>query len=167
MANAEQSKQQLTLPSAHEIVITRWFAAPPHLIWRAHTDPALIPQWWGPRYLTTTVDKLDLRVGGQWRFVQLSADRGEHAFHDDYKLIELKARLPYPFEYEAMAGHVILETGTFVEQDGGTLLTMHALFANQEDRDGMIASGMEEGQSEGWERLDELTAALAQGDATA
>ncbi len=160
MTISPESKQRLTLPSEREILITRWFAAPPSLLWRAHTDAALIPQWWGPAIYTTVVDAMELRVGGKWRYVQTAADGGEHAFRGEYKEILPEERLVYTFEYEPMAGHIILETATFKAMDGGTLLTMHALFDNQEDRDGMIASGMEEGQSEGWDRLAAVMPAL-------
>ena len=160
MATTAKTRQTLTLPSEREIVITRWFAAPQALLWRAHTDPVLIPQWWGPSIYTTTVDAMDVRVGGKWRYLQVAADGGVHAFRGEYKEIVPDKRLVYTFEYEPMAGHIILETATFEAVDGGTLVTMHALFDSQEDRDGMIASGMEAGQSEGWDRLAAMTKSL-------
>jgi uncharacterized protein YndB with AHSA1/START domain len=160
MAEDAKSKQTLTLPSEREILITRWFAAPQSLVWRAHTDPALIPQWWGPAIYTTTVETMDVRVGGKWRYVQVAEDGVEHAFRGEYKEVLPDCRLVYTFEYEPLAGHIILETATFAPMDNGTFVTMHALFDNQEDRDGMIASGMEDGQAEGWERLAALATAL-------
>ncbi len=161
MEQSQVAKQTMTLPSEREIQIVRWFDAPRALLWRAQTDPALIAEWWGPRYLRTSVDKHDLRVGGQWRYVQVAPDGSTHAFRGEFKEVNPVEKLVYTFEYEAMAGHVILETATLVEQDGGTLLTMHQLFASSEDRDGMIASGMEEGQIESWDRLAELLSAQA------
>jgi uncharacterized protein YndB with AHSA1/START domain len=67
---ADKSETVLTIPSEREIVITRTFEAPRDLVFRIITDPALVEQWWGPRKYATVVDKLDLRVGGVWRFIR-------------------------------------------------------------------------------------------------
>jgi len=67
-------------PGKQEIVITRVFDAPRELVFKTITDPSLVPQWWGPKRFTTTVDKMEVRPGGQWRFVQRDADGNEHAF---------------------------------------------------------------------------------------
>jgi uncharacterized protein YndB with AHSA1/START domain len=76
----------LTMPSDREIVMERVFNAPRELVFKAYTDPDLIPKWWGPRYLTTTVDKMDVRVGGVWRFVQRDAQGQESAFNGVYRV---------------------------------------------------------------------------------
>ena len=150
----------LTLPSDQEIVMERVLNAPRELVFKAHTDPNLISKWWGPRRYTTTVDKLDLRVGGVWRFIQHDAAGNEYAFNGVYREIVPPERLSYTFEFEGMPGHVLLETVTFEEQNGKTKLTVTGSFQSVEDRDGMLHSGMEEGANESYERLAELLATL-------
>jgi uncharacterized protein YndB with AHSA1/START domain len=77
----------VTTPSDREIVMTRVFDAPRELVFKAYTDPSLIPQWWGPRGFTTTVDQMDVRPGGVWRFVQRGPDGSEYAFNGVYREI--------------------------------------------------------------------------------
>jgi uncharacterized protein YndB with AHSA1/START domain len=155
------SASTLALPSEREIVMERVFAAPRELVFKAYTDPNLIPKWWGPRKYTTTVDKLDVRVGGAWRFVQRDADGNVYAFNGEYREIAPPKRLSYSFEFEGMPGHVLLETVTFEEQDGQTKVTVTSLFASAEDRDGMLQSGMEQGARESQDRLAELLGSMA------
>lgn len=150
-------------PGSHVIVITRDFNAPRELVFRAMTDPALIPQWWGgPANSTTTVDQMDVRKGGIWRYVERDADGNEYAFNGVYHEITAPERLVYTFEFEGMPGHVLLETVTLEERDGKTTLTDLSVFQSIEDRDGMIQSGMEEGATASWDRLDELAQSMAQ-----
>jgi uncharacterized protein YndB with AHSA1/START domain len=148
-------------PGKQAVVITRIFDAPRELVFKAITDPGLIPQWWGPRRLTTTVDKMDVRPGGVWRFVQRDQDGNEYAFNGVYHAVVPPERLVYTFEFEGMPGHVLLETVTFEEHDGKTTATDTPVFQTVEDRDGMLASGMEEGAVETMDRFAEL---LAKGD---
>jgi uncharacterized protein YndB with AHSA1/START domain len=145
-------------PGKQEIIITRLFDAPLETVFKAYTDPKLIPQWWGPRGLTTTVDKMEVKPGGSWRFVQRDVEGNEYAFHGVYHLIESPARLVYTFEFEGMPGHVLLATVTFEDQDGKTKLTDRSVFQSVADRDGMLQSGMEEGASESMDRFAELLA---------
>jgi uncharacterized protein YndB with AHSA1/START domain len=151
----------LTLPSDRAIVMERVFNAPRALVFKAYTDPDLIPKWWGPRKYTTTVDKLDVRVGGAWRFVQRDADGNVYAFNGEYREIAPPGRLSYTFEFEGLPGHVLLETVTFEEQGGQTKVTVTSLFESVEDRDGMLQSGMEQGANESQDRLAELLETLA------
>jgi uncharacterized protein YndB with AHSA1/START domain len=145
-----------TFPSDREIVITRIFDAQRNLVFKVVTDPNLIPQWWGPKRFTTTVDKMDVRPGGVWRFVQRDTDGKEYAFNGVYREIAPPERLVYTFEFEGMPGHVILETVTFEEQNGKTKQVVTDLFQTIEDRDGMYKSGMEEGAVETMGRFEEL-----------
>lgn len=142
-------------PGKHDILMTREFNAPRELVFRALTDPKLIPQWWGPKSVTTTVDQMEVRMGGIWRYVQHDANGGEYAFRGVYHEITSPERLVYTFEFEGMPGHVLLETVTLVEHDGKTLITDSAVFQSVADRDGMIAAGMEGGAAESWDRLEE------------
>jgi uncharacterized protein YndB with AHSA1/START domain len=149
----------LSLPSEREIRMTRVFDAPRELVFKAHTDPKLLAQWWGQRNNNLTVDRMDVRPGGQWRYVEREADGTEFAFHGEYREIVPPERLVSTFEYEGMPGHVAVDTAVFEELPGGkTRLTTTSSFASQEDRDGMLASGMEGGANESWDKLGELLA---------
>jgi uncharacterized protein YndB with AHSA1/START domain len=147
---AERGKQ--------EVIITRTFDAPRNLVLRAYTDPNLIPQWWGPKRFTTMIDKMEVRPGGLWRFVQRDSS-GTYSFHGVYHEISPE-RLVDTFEFEGMPGHVSLETCTLKEQGGKTKLTTKSVFQSVEDRDDMLKSGMEEGLLETMDRLAELLGKL-------
>lgn len=142
-------------PGKQEIVMTRVFDAPPERVFKLSMDPKLVPHWWGPNSLTTTVEKMDVRPGGSWRYIQRDADGNEFAFHGVYHEVSQK-RLVQTMEFEGMPGHVLLEIVTFEEIDGRTKLTEKSIFESVEDRDGMLKSGMEGGATESMERLAEL-----------
>ncbi len=127
-------------------------------MFKTYTDPQAIPNWWGPRRLSTTVDHMDVRPGGTWRFVQRDADGNEYAFHGVYHEVVPPERLVATFEFEGMPGHVVLETARLEDLGGRTKLTTTSVFQTVEDRDGMVASGMEEGATESMDRLEELLA---------
>ncbi|MGE5262954.1 MAG: SRPBCC family protein [Acidobacteriota bacterium] len=148
-------------PHKQEIVVTRVFDAPRARVFKTMTDPALIPDWWGPKYLTTTVEQMDVRPGGVWRFVQRDADGNTYAFHGVYHEVVPPERLVYTFEFEGTPGHVLLETVTFEEQNGQTKVTDQSIFQSVKDRDGMLQSGMEQGAAESEDRLAALLAAPA------
>ncbi|HLJ33563.1 MAG TPA: SRPBCC family protein [Ktedonobacteraceae bacterium] len=146
-------------PGKQEVVITREFDAPRELVFKAFTDPQLIPQWWGPRYLTTEVDRLDLRPGGQWRFLNRDSQGNEYAFHGVYHEILAPERVIDTFEFEGLPekGHVVLETIRFETLPGDrTRLVSQAVFQSVADRDGMLQSGMESGLTDSYDRLTEL-----------
>jgi uncharacterized protein YndB with AHSA1/START domain len=144
-------------PGVQEVVMTRVFDAPRELVYKICNDPELRPQWWGPSGLITNVEKMDVRPGGEWRIVQKEPEGNEFAFRGVYHTVDAPSRVVNTFEYEGVPGHVALETATFEEIDGNkTRLTMQSVFQSLEDRDGMVASGMEGGASEGMDRLAEL-----------
>ena len=146
-------------PGKLDLTRTRIFDAPRELVFKAYTDPSLIPQWWGPKLYTTTVEKMDPKPGGSWRFVQRDAEGHEFGFHGVYHEVRRPEQTVDTFEYEGFPGHVLLESATMEDLGGGkTKLTVHSVYQSVEDRDGMIASGMEKGMSESHERLDELLA---------
>jgi uncharacterized protein YndB with AHSA1/START domain len=148
----------VTTPTDREIVTERVFDAPRERVFATYTDPALIPQWWGPRRMTTTVDQMDLRPGGSWRFVMREPDGREIGFKGIYREVTPPERIVQTFEWEGVPGHVIIETVTFEELGDRTKVTTTSLFHTTEERDGMIASGMEGGLTESHERLAELLA---------
>jgi uncharacterized protein YndB with AHSA1/START domain len=158
------SKTEITAePGIPLIVMTRDFDAPRDLVFRAYTEPRLLVQWLGPRELTTTVDRYDVRDGGRWRYVQKDPEGNEHGFHGVFHGEPSPEAVVQTFEYEGVPGHVMLETTTFEERAGATLVRTVASFQSVADRDGMVASGMERGVHEGDERLDELLARLQAG----
>lgn len=142
------------------IVMSRIFNAAPERVWRMYTDPAMIPRWWGPRSMRTVVDKIDVRVGGLWRFIHTDADGNEYGFHGEFKEVEAPHTLVMTFEYEGMPGHVIIEAHHFKAVPGGkTKLTTRSIFDTLEALVGMVQSGMEDGAVESWDRVEEILAA--------
>ena len=157
MTDDQQKATKMRTPSDREIVSERVFDAPRDRVFAAYTDPELIPRWWGPRRLTTTVDQMDVRRGGAWRFVCHDSDGEEQGFRGTYREVTPPERIVQTFEWEGMPGHVIAETVTF-EDLGRTKVTGTSLFHTTEERDGMLASGMEGGLTETHDRLAELLA---------
>ncbi|MGH3752262.1 MAG: SRPBCC family protein [Pseudonocardiaceae bacterium] len=147
-------------PGRPDIIVTRVFDAPRDVVFTAFTDPDLIPKWWGPARYETTVDRADVRPGGLWRYVSRDADGTEYGFKGVYHDIVVPDRVVATFEFEGMPGHVSLETATFDEVDGKTKYVGVSVFQSAEDRDAMVQSGMEEGASEGYDRLAELIQSL-------
>jgi uncharacterized protein YndB with AHSA1/START domain len=147
-------------PGTHEIILTRDFDAPRELVFKAFTDPALVGKWWGQNDSTTIVDKMEVKQGGIWRYVQRAADGSEYAFSGVYHQISAPERLVYTFEFEGMPGHILLETVTLEEHSGKTRVIDSSVFQSVEDRDGMLQSGMEGGAAESYDRLDKLLETL-------
>lgn len=148
-------------PGMPQVVITREFAAPRELLFRAYTDPELLAQWLGPRRLTMSVDEFDVRHGGRWRYIHRDSDGSEYGFHGVFHgTPSAEDGIIQTFEFEGMAGHVTLTTVTFEERGSKTLVRSNDVYQSVEDRDAMMESGMDEGVNEGNERLDELLARL-------
>ncbi len=107
------------------------------------------------------IDRLDARDGGAWRYTHRDGEGNEYGFHGVYHGTPSPDGIVQTFEFEGAPGHVSLETITFEDHGGRTLLRQNAVFQSVEDRDGMIQSGMETGVNDSMERLDELLATLA------
>lgn len=147
-------------PGKQEIFIKREFDAPRDLVFNAHTDPEVFIQWCGPRDLTMKIEKWDCRDGGSYRYTH---ERGGHvyAFFGVNHEIHAPERIVGTFEFDGLPerGHVILGVTTFTELPGNrTALVSQSVFRSVEDRDGMIAAGMERGVNDGYEKLDEVLA---------
>jgi uncharacterized protein YndB with AHSA1/START domain len=151
-------KATLTTPADREIRVEREFDAPRDQVFATYTDPELIPQWWGPRDTTTVVDQMDVRPGGSWRFVMRGSDGTESGFRGTYREVTPPERIVQTFEWEPMAGHVSVETATFEDLGERTRVVTTSIFHTTEERDGMLASGMEGGLNETYDRLDEVLA---------
>ncbi len=148
-------------PGLPFIEMEREFEAPRDLLYRAHVDPELLVQWLGKRDHTMVVDRLDVRDGGSWRFVHRDREGNEYGFHGVFHGQPAVEGILQTWEFEGFPGHVSLESLALEELDGRTTVRVHAVYQSVADRDGMIASGMEEGVNEGYERLDELLGRLA------
>ena len=155
------AKTQITAPpGVPQVIITREFDAPRDLVFRAYTDPDLLVQWLGPRDLTMTIDRYEVRDGGAWRYIHTDAEGNEFRFRGFFHGTPSPEGIVQTFEFEGMPGHVALETTTLTERDGRTLVRTVSGFQSVEDRDGMVASGMERGVRDSDERLDDLLARL-------
>jgi uncharacterized protein YndB with AHSA1/START domain len=148
-------------PGKQDIVFKRTFDAPRDIVFRAMTDPALIPTWWGPRKYETIVDEMEARAGGRWRFLNRNPESGEEfGFHGVFHEVTPE-RIVQTTEFEGYPGSVGLETATLEERDGKTYMTAVSLAPSVEARDGIVASGMESGARETYDRLHELVLKLA------
>jgi uncharacterized protein YndB with AHSA1/START domain len=152
----------LTLASDREIAITRIFDAPRSLVFEACHDCEHLSHWWGPRGFELTECQVDLRPGGSYRFVQRAPDGSTHAFHGTYRDIQPPERTVFTQVYEPYPDLELVVSTTLTEVDGKTALSQLMLFPSKEARDGMIASGMEWGQRQSYDRLDELLAEMYQ-----
>jgi uncharacterized protein YndB with AHSA1/START domain len=146
-------------PGRQELFIVREFDAPRELVFKVVMDPKMIPEWWGPRYFSTVVDKMDPRPGGQWRFINRSSDGKDYAFHGVYHEVHAPEFVIDTFEFEGIpeTGHASMETMRLEELPGGrTRLTTQSVFQSVADRDATLQSGMEEGVKDTYNRLEEL-----------
>jgi uncharacterized protein YndB with AHSA1/START domain/predicted enzyme related to lactoylglutathione lyase len=150
------AKATVTTPSDRTIRIERIFAAPRERVWAAMTDPAQLAQWWG-RGNQLTVERLELRRGGHWRFVEHTPDGARHGFEGRYREVVPPQRIVQTFEWDGMPGHVVInETDLEDLGDGRTRLIVVSLFSSREERDGMRQSGMEDGMNQSYRTLDRL-----------
>lgn len=147
-----------------EVVITRRFAAPRHLVFAACSEPRHLVHWWGRRGSTLPVCEIDARPGGSYRFVERGADGVEHPFKGEYREVTPPERAVFTQIYDVppLDQYVMTVDITLTEEDGGrgTLLTERLIFASREERDGAMGSGMAEGAGESLERLAERLALL-------
>jgi uncharacterized protein YndB with AHSA1/START domain len=142
-----------------ELFITREFEAPRELVFEAFNDPELLVQWLGVCNMTMRIDHLDSRTGGSYRFVNCTATGQEFSFNGVIHDVTAPERIIRTFEFEGLPerGHVSLETATFEALPGNrTRLTIQSVFKSVADRDGMVASGMENGVVDSHEQLDKL-----------
>lgn len=144
-------------PGRQDITITRVFDAPRDIVFKAYTDPELVPRWWGSRRFTTTVDEMDVRRGGAWRFITRNNDDGnEYAFRGIYHDVA-PSRIVATFEFELGGpGYLQFCVDSFEEVDGKTTYRSVVLFQSVEDRDGWIPTDMDQAIHESMDRLAEV-----------
>jgi uncharacterized protein YndB with AHSA1/START domain len=161
MAATAKHSAVVTLPTDTQILITREFDAPRHLVYRAWTTPECIRQWWSARRGEVTVAEVDLRVGGQWRYAMIAHGEFEVAFHGEFREVVENERIVRTEIYEAFPDAPALSTETFSEADGRTTLTMVVDHERREHRDAHVQSGMEDGLQDALELLDGVLASLS------
>ena len=152
----------VTLPTEEQILITREFAAPKHLVYKAYTTPELVKRWWNAKRGDVTVAEIDLRVGGTWRYVMVGCEGFEVAFHGEYREIVPNERIVTTEVYEGApdGGEGVLNTVTFAEAGGRTTLTILVQCPSRDVRDAIIDSGMEAGMQDAMDLLEEVAIAL-------
>ena len=151
----------VTLPADNQILITRDFDAPRHLVYRAWTTPELIRRWWSGDRGEVTSAEVDLRVGGSWRYVMVANGGFEVAFHGEFREIVPNERIVSTEIYEAVPEAMALNTLTLTERDGRTTLTILVEHSSQQHRDLHVDSGMEGGMQEAMDHLEQVAQSLA------
>src|SRR5437773_4360706 len=151
----------LTLPADDQILITREFAAPKHLVFKAWTTPELVKRWWHANRGEVTSVEIDLRVGGMWRWVMVADGGFEVAFHGEYLEIAPDEKLVSTEEFEGAPGAVGTNTLTLTESGGRTHMTLLLQHTSKENRDAVIASGMEDGLQDALTLIEEVAQSLA------
>ena len=157
---------KVTLPQDDQILITREFDAPKHLVYKAWTTPELVKRWWNAKRGEVTIAEIDLRVGGKWRSVMVADDGVEVGFHGEYREIVPNERIVSTEVYEGLPEGVseeegaTLNTATFTESDGRATLTILVQAANKVSRDAIIESGMEAGMQDAMDLLEQVAVSL-------
>jgi uncharacterized protein YndB with AHSA1/START domain len=156
----------MTLPTDEQILVTREFDAPKHLVYTAWTTPELVRRWWSGRRGEMTSCEIDLRVGGQWRYVMIATGGHEVAFHGTFREIVPDERLVTTEVYEMPGAEEPADEDapvnivTFTEVDGRTRLELLTQCPTKELRDMIVNSGMETGMQEGMDLLEEVARSL-------
>lgn len=145
MATMAKRTAVVTLPADDQVRITRHFPAPPHLVFRAYTEPELVARWWHAERGTVRSIEIDLRVGGTWRYVMTANAGFEVAFHGEFREVVPDTRLVSTEVFEGMPDAEAVDTVTFEEKGGGTLLSILVQHKNRANRDAHVQSGMEDG----------------------
>jgi uncharacterized protein YndB with AHSA1/START domain len=150
----------VTLPTDEQILITREFDAPKHLVYEAWTTPEHVRRWWNAERGEVTTCEIDLRVGGAWRYVMVTDGGFEVAFHGEFREIVPNERIISTEVYEGMPEGEALNTVTFTEIGARTTLTILVQHTSKEHRDAHIDSGMEAGMQDALDLLEQLAMSL-------
>jgi uncharacterized protein YndB with AHSA1/START domain len=162
-AVASSGTATVTLPTDEQILITREFDAPKHLVYKAWTTPELVKRWWNAKRGEVMIAEIDLRVGGTWRYVMVTDDGFEVGFHGEYREIVPNERIVTTEVYEGVPEGdegKVLNTLPFIEVDGRTTLTNLVQTPNKEVRDAIIDSGMEAGMQDAMDLLEQVAISL-------
>lgn len=149
-------RAQITTPSDREIRIERTFQASRDRVWRALTDPALVSRWWGPNGSPVEVERMDVRPGGQWRFVE-HGPQGPDGYQGHFREVIPPERLVYSFEWDGMPGFTAIETMTLEDLgEGRTRLVTLLFYDSTAERDGVLRSGVEAAFNRSFDALDRV-----------
>ena len=160
MGVASSGTATVTLPTDEQILITREFDAPRHLVYKAWTTPELVKQWWHANRGEVTVAEIDLRVGGTWRYVAVADGGFEVAFHGEFREIVPNERIISTEVFEGVPDAESVNTLTLTEVDGRTRLEVLVQHASKEHRDAQIDSGMEAGMQDALDLLEQVAISL-------
>jgi uncharacterized protein YndB with AHSA1/START domain len=163
MAVTSSGTAKVTLPTDEQILITREFDAPKHLVYKAWTTPELVKRWWNAKRGEVTIAEIDLRPGGTWRYVMVADNGMEVGFHGEYREIVPNERIVSTEAYEGVPdpdANATLNTAMFTEADGRTTLTILVEAPSKEIRDAIIDSGMEAGLQDAMDLLEEVAISL-------
>ena len=163
MAVTSSGTATVTLPTDEQILITREFDAPKHLVYKAWTTPELVKRWWSANRGEVTIAEIDLRVGGMWRYVMIADGGMEVGFHGVYREIVPNERIVSTEVYEGIPDaeeHAALDTLTLTEVDGRTTLTILVEHPTKEGRDAHINSGMEAGMQDAMDLLEQVAVSI-------
>ncbi len=143
-----------------DLVFERTFDAPRDEVWKAFTDPELIPRWWGRIGTTTIVAEMDVRPGGKWRYINRAPDREDVAFYGEYLEVDPPQGFKWTFMFDVegvgpMGGP---ETHIFEDVGGKTRVTAIGHMGSVEVLEGALSTGMVAGGLELWDRLAALLA---------
>jgi uncharacterized protein YndB with AHSA1/START domain len=155
-AHIASDTQFFAPPRTPELHIAHHFDAPVELVFRAWTDPTLMPEWWGPAYLATEVQYMHVRAGGGYRILQRAPDGKVHGFRGVYHTVAAPNLIISTFEYEGYPDHVSLDTFRYAAEGGGTAYSGTSVFQSLEDRDDMVATDCEPGVRETMARMEAL-----------
>jgi uncharacterized protein YndB with AHSA1/START domain len=157
------SRAKVTTPSDEEILITRVFDAPKHLVYKAYTTPELVSRWWPGKRGEMRSCEIDLQPGGRWRYVMGAYGGPEVAFHGEFSEVVENERIATTevFEGAPPGTAPALTVATFEESEGRTTLSMLMRVENREVRDVILATGMEGGVQEGMDILEQIARELA------
>ena len=165
---ASTGSAKVTLPADDQILITREFAAPKHLVYRAFTEPDLVRQWWTAKRGEMKTCEIDLRVGGKWRYAMVTPDGFEVAFQGEYVELVPDERIVTREVYEGLPEGVTEEQGSTVNTatfadagEGRTELTLLIQTTSKFARDAIIESGMEDGLQDALDLLEETAQSLS------
>jgi len=149
----------VTTPGDTEIRIEREFDAPRELVFEAYTDPELLTEWLGPRRLKMTVQEMDVRSGGAYRYTHTDEEGRSFVFFGEFREVDPPSSVVQTFQWEGNDAPPSLDRVEFEQLDGDrTRIVITSSFDSREDRDAILEAGMERGVREGYEQLDELLA---------
>jgi uncharacterized protein YndB with AHSA1/START domain len=150
----------VTLPADDQILITREFDASKELVYRAWTTPELVKRWFGGNHGEVVSAEIDLRVGGQWRYVTSDGAGRDAAFHGEYREIVPGERIVSTEVYEGAPDGEALNTLTLTERDGRTIMTVLIQHQSQAIRDAVLQAGMEAGMNAALDKLEQVARSL-------